>query len=434
MCGIAGAIDLQGTRRFSQERLLRMTGAISHRGPDDEQIHIEGPVALSVRRLAVIDVAHGRQPLSNENGDVWVAYEGELYEYPELRRELIDRGHTLRTHCDTEAWVHLYEDFRERVFDHARGQFGVSLWDARNRSLILGRDRFGISPMFYAVVDGWLIWASEIKGILASGLIQAKPDLKGLDCFFNFFAMPPTRTCFEGIQCLPPGHFIKVHDWQMQIHQYWDFDYPDAVEERRFESPAAAAEEFEELLRGAVRRRLAGERQMCCYISGGLDSTTIPGLACQEHQQPLPSYTIGLDHSGPNDERAQAAESASLLGSPLTTVSMSSFDIANTFPELIRAAESPVLDTSAACMIRLAHAARRHGSIVALTGEGADELLAGYIWFKTHQVVLRTGRPNASCRNPSQTGPRRCFERTFPERFWATIDRHGSINCSAPSH
>ena len=393
MCGIAGAIDLQGNRRFSDERLLRMTGAMSHRGPDDEQIHIDGPVALGVRRLSVIDVAQGRQPLCNEIGDVWVAYEGELYEYPELRGELIGRGHTLRTHCDTEAWVHLYEDFGERVFDHARGQFGVSLWDARNRTLILGRDRFGISPVFYAEVDGWLIWASEIKGLLASGLIKARPDLKGLDCFFNFFAMPQTRTCFEGIQCLPPGHFIKVQDGQMQIRKYWDFDYPDAGEERRFQSTSAAAEEFEELLRGAVRRRLVGEMPMCCYISGGLDSTTILGLSCQEHDQPLPAFTIGLDRSGPNDERSQAAESASLLGSPLTTVSMSSSDIANTYPELIRAAESPVLDTSAACMIRLAHAARKDGNIVALTGEGADELMAGYVWFKAHQAVLRTGRP-----------------------------------------
>ena len=179
----------------------------------------------------------------------------------------------------------------------------------------------------------------------------------------------------------------------MQIRKYWDFDYPDAGEERRFQSDSAAAEEFEELLRGAVRRRLVGEMPMCCYISGGLDSTTILGLSGQEHDRPLPSFTIGLDRSGPNDERSQAAESAALLGSPLTTVSMSSSDIANTYPELIRAAESPVLDTSAACMIRLAHAALEDGNIVALTGEGADELLAGYVWFKAHQAVLRTGRP-----------------------------------------
>lgn len=392
MCGIAGAIDLRGSRRFPDERLLRMTGAMSHRGPDDEQIYIDGPVALGVRRLSVIDVAQGRQPISNETGDVWVAYEGELYEYPDLRTELLARGHTLRTHCDTEAWVHLYEDFGDQVFDHARGQFGVSLWDRRSQTLLLGRDRFGISPLFYAEVDGWLIWASEIKGLLASGLIQAKPDVKGLDCFFNFFAMPQTRTCFEGIRCLPPGHFMKVHDGHMEIHKYWDFDYPDAGEERRFESIEAAAEEFEDLLRGAVRRRLVGEMPMCCYISGGLDSTTILGLGCQEHDKPLPSFTIGLDGSGPNDERTQAAESASLLGSPLNTVSMTSADIANTFPELIRAAESPVLDTSAACMIRLAHAARSNGNIVALTGEGSDELLGGYIWFKANQIVLRTGR------------------------------------------
>ena len=190
MCGIAGAFDLTGRREFPEERLLRMTGAMAHRGPNDEHLHREPGLALGVRRLSVIDVANGRQPLSNEDGTVWVAFEGELYDYPEIRESLLANGHRLLTRCDTEAWVHLYEDQGEKVFDRAYGQFGVSLWDRKRRTVLLGRDRIGISPLFYAEADGWLLWASEIKSLLASGLITPRPDVRGLDYFFNFFCSP----------------------------------------------------------------------------------------------------------------------------------------------------------------------------------------------------------------------------------------------------
>src|SRR5580704_6821103 len=163
MCGIAGAVDLKGTREFPCDRLLAMTGAIARRGPDDEQFHIEPGVALGARRLSIIDLAGGRQPIANEDGSVWVAFNGELFEYPALRRQLLAGGHHLATRCDTEAWVHLYEDHRDLMFEKARGQFAVSLWDRSTRTLLLGRDRVGICPLHYAQADGWLFWGSEIK-------------------------------------------------------------------------------------------------------------------------------------------------------------------------------------------------------------------------------------------------------------------------------
>ncbi len=249
MCGIAGAIDLTGARPFPRERLRAMTRAIAHRGPDDEHFHLEPGLALGVRRLAIIDVAGGRQPLANETGEVWVAYEGELYDYLDLRRQLLDRGHRLATHCDTEAWVHLYEDNGEGVFDRVRGQFAVALWDRPRRTLLIGRDRPGIAPLFYAQADGWLLWASEIKGLLASGLVDAQPDPRGLDYFFNFFSLPKMRTCFAGITSLAPGHFLKVSDGHLVVRQYWDLDFPDAGHERRFASPEDAALELEARLR-----------------------------------------------------------------------------------------------------------------------------------------------------------------------------------------
>jgi asparagine synthase (glutamine-hydrolysing) len=380
---------LTGRREFPQERLLLMTGALAHRGPNDEHIHEEPGIALGVRRLSVIDVAHGRQPLSNEAGDVWVAYEGELYEYPEIREQLLSRGHQLRTRCDTEAWVHLYEELGERAFSQAHGQYGVSLWDRNNRTAYLARDRIGISPLFYAEVDGWLLWASEIKGLLASGMITPRPDVRGLDYFFNFFCAPQRRTAFEGVHSLPPGHYARIRDGRLTIQRYWDLDFPDKGAERRFEDDDKAAAELEAELRAAVRRRLCGEVPLSCYISGGLDSTVILGLSTQEKGQPIDSFTISLKHSGPSDERSKAEESAHYLGSKLTAVTVTPADLVNHFPDVVLGAEGPVLDTSCVGTLLLARANRAAGNIVALTGEGADEGLAGYVWYKWHIFQYR---------------------------------------------
>jgi asparagine synthase (glutamine-hydrolysing) len=389
MCGIAGAFDLIGRRDFPEERLLRMTGAIAHRGPNDEWLHIEPGLALGVRRLSVIDVANGRQPLANETGDVWVAYEGELYDYPEIREQLLSRGHRLETRCDTEAWVHLYEDIGEKVFEQAHGQFGVSLWDRKRRTVFLGRDRIGISPLFYAEVDGWLLWASEIKSLFASGLIDPRPDVRGIDYFFNFFCMPMQRTPFQGVRCIAPGQYLRAANGRLTYHRYWHLDFPDAGSERNYEDDDTAAAELESVLRGAVRRRLCGEVPLSCYISGGLDSTVILGLSTQEKGGPIPSLTIGLEGSGPSDERSKAAESAGYLNSPLTTVTVKPADLVAHFPELIGSAESPVMDTSCVGTMLLAAANRQAGNIVALTGEGADEGLAGYVWYKWHIFQYR---------------------------------------------
>ncbi len=385
MCGIAGALDRDGRREFSVPRLLAMTGAIAHRGPDDEQFHAEPGVILGARRLSIVDLAGGRQPIANEDGSIWVAFNGELFEYPELRQELLSKGHTLKTRCDTEAWVHLYEDHGEGVFHRARGQFAVSLWDRRENTLILGRDRVGICPLYYAERDGWLLWGSEIKAILASGMIQARPDPKGIDHLFSFFCAGTTRTFFEGIKSIPPGHYLKVRDGKLSLHQYWDLDFPDMGQERRLDDPTPMVDELEALLRQSVERRLRGDVPVVSYISGGLDSTVVLGLSSRHRGQAVPSFTIGFDKAGP-DERAESTESAAALGSKLTTISLSSPEIAASYPELVLAAEGPVMDTSCAALMKLAQAVHAQGYKVALTGEGADEALAGYVWFKTQAI------------------------------------------------
>jgi asparagine synthase (glutamine-hydrolysing) len=385
MCGIAGALDLEGRRDFPGERLLAMTSAIAHRGPDDEHVHHEPGLALGARRLSIVDLAGGRQPLSNEDDSVWVAFNGELFDYPELRSDLLARGHVLATRCDTEAWVHLWEDHGEAMFERARGQFAVSLWDQRQRRLILGRDRVGICPLYYTVQDGWLLWGSEIKALLASGQYRAQADPKGIDHLFTFFCAGTTRTCFEGVRSIPPGHFLRVWEGRIELRKYWDLDFPDAGQERRLTDPAPLVDEFEHLLRKSVERRLRGDVPVVSYISGGLDSTVVLGLSSRHRGRAVPSFTIGLDRAGP-DERTNARESAAVLGSKLTTVVMDKSRIAETFPELVVAAEGPVMDTSCAALLRLAQAVHAQGYKVALTGEGADEALAGYAWYKTQRI------------------------------------------------
>lgn len=385
MCGIAGAFDLVDRRTFPAARLRAMTGAIAHRGPDDEQIHIEPGLAMGVRRLSIVDLSGGRQPIANEDGTVWVAYNGELFNYHELVPDLLARGHRLATRCDTEAWVHLYEDHGEGLFDRVNGQFALALWDRNNRRLLLPRDRMGVCPLYYAEADGWLLWASEVKSLFASGMIRPQPDPKGLDFFFHFMCASTSRTFFDGVRSVPPGHYLRVSDGRVELRKYWDLDFPDAGHERRMDDPTPLVDELKEHLTRSVDRRLMGDVPVVSYISGGLDSTTVLGLTKAIRGEAVPSFTIGLDRAGP-DERSHATESASVLGSPLTTVIMSRGDIAAAFPELIVAAEGPVLDTSCACLLRLAQTVRASGYKVALTGEGADEGFAGYIWFKSQKI------------------------------------------------
>jgi asparagine synthase (glutamine-hydrolysing) len=226
--------------------------------------------------------------------------------------------------------------------------------------------------------------------------VAARPDVRGVDHLFSFFCAGTSRTFFEGVKSLPPGHYLRVRDGRVELKQYWDLDFPDAGQERREADPRVLVDELEGLLRQAVERRLRGDVPVVSYISGGLDSTVVLGLSSRHRGEAVPSFTIGLDNAGP-DERAQAAEAAGVLGSTLTTVTMNRADIAAAYPELIRAAEVPVMDTSCACLLRLAAAVHGQGYKVVLTGEGADEALAGYVWFKMQKardaVFRRPGGP-----------------------------------------
>lgn len=230
MCGIAGVMDLAGKRTVPEGMVERMSRALIHRGPDEAGYFHRPGIAMASRRLAIVGVEDGQQPVNNEDMNVFAVFNGEFFDYPEQRAGLVSRGHRIRTHCDTEIIPHLWEESRENMFERMRGQFAVAVFDINSHELCIGRDRFGISPLYYTRQGEWFLFASEIKALLASGMVQPKADLRGLDHVFTFGAMPGPITCFEGVNLLLPGHHLSMRTGQSdapESRQYWEMDFPN---------------------------------------------------------------------------------------------------------------------------------------------------------------------------------------------------------------
>jgi asparagine synthase (glutamine-hydrolysing) len=388
MCGIAGMIDLTGQRRPLPEGALQaMAQAIFHRGPDEEGFLQRPGLGLANRRLSIVGLADGRQPIANEDGSVSTVFNGELFDYPELRARLEARGHRFRTHADTENLVHLWEDHHETLWDHLRGQFALALYDEKRQQVVLGRDRVGICPLYWTQSEGWLLFGSEIKALLASGLVEPRPEPRGINHLFTFFALPGPVTCFQGIQLLPPGHFldIRLDTGRVEQRVYHRLEFPDAGQEdvREVET---LTREFEELLLAAVTRRLRAEVPVVSYLSGGVDSSVVVAMASKVLGRPIPAFTIQIQAKA-LDETTEAGLVARHVGCDPTVVPVGANEVLHTYPELIRAAEGPVIDTSCAALLLLAREVHRQEYKVALTGEGADEWLAGYPWHKVHRAL-----------------------------------------------
>jgi asparagine synthase (glutamine-hydrolysing) len=386
MCGIAGALDLLGRRSFDPDRLARMAAAIAHRGPDGEGFFLAPGIAMAARRLALVDIEGGAQPVRNERGDVVASCNGELYDHDALRRDLIDQGHTVPPRCDVALWPHLWEQHGPSMFDRARGQFALALWDARERILVLARDRIGVCPLYVAEVDGWLLWASEVKGLLASGWVSPRVDARAIDHVCAFFSAPARRSFFEGVRPVAPGERIVARDGLLRSDRHTELTFPPLGGERRERDPSVLVDALEDALSRAVSRRLAADAPVAAYLSGGVDSNTVLALARRARGEAPASFTIGFDGAG-DDETALARESARTLGSRLTVVRMNPRSVADALPSLHVAAEAPVVDTSTACLMRLAEEVRAHGFKAVLTGEGADEALAGYVWFRVEKAL-----------------------------------------------
>src|SRR3954470_7357281 len=240
MCGIAGMIDLAGQRPVREGDIQRMSRSLLHRGPDEEGFLIRPGLALASRRLSIVGLADGQQPIYNEDRNITVVFNGELFDYVERRDELRARGHRFVTHCDTEIIPHSWEDYGDQMWERLRGQFAIALWDERRQQLQLGRDRFGIAPLFWSRQDDWLLFASEIKGLLASGMVPARPDRRGIDHLFSFSGLPGPITCCEGVHLLRAGHFLEITPGdergqhpEIADHVYWEMDFPDLGDEEQ---------------------------------------------------------------------------------------------------------------------------------------------------------------------------------------------------------
>jgi asparagine synthase (glutamine-hydrolysing) len=345
---------------------------------------LDGPVGLGHDRLSIIDLAGGLQPLANEDGSVWVVCNGEIFNYVELRAELEARGHHFRTGSDCEVIVHLYEERGPACVDAFIGQFAYALWDARRQTLLLTRDRLGVRPLFYAQVDGALVFASEIKAILAHPAMRAELDLTALDQVFTYWAALPGRTAFRGVSEVPPGHHLLADRDSLALRPYWTIDF-SAEPHGPGRGEAYYAEQLRALLVDAARLRLRADVPVGAYLSGGLDSSAIAAVIRRYTGNPLKTFSIAFSDRQ-FDEREHQERMAAALGTEHISLVCEDADIGAVFPEVVWHAETPLLRTAPAPMYLLARQVRAHGMKVVLTGEGADEFLGGYDIFKEARV------------------------------------------------
>jgi asparagine synthase (glutamine-hydrolysing) len=352
-----------------------MARAIAHRGPDDEGFHVDEGIGLAFRRLAIIDLATGSQPLANEDGSVVVVFNGEIYNYRELREELLARGHRFRTTSDTETIVHLYEECGEHLLDRLNGMFAFALWDARRRRLLLARDPIGIKPLLYAQSPNGLVFGSEMGALLASGEIDETIDPVGLQLHLAWGAVPAPRTILRGVRRLEPGHFLVWSEGRTQTGRYWHPLEPDAGESapRTFDD---ARHRLRELLDDSVRRQVVSEVPLGAFLSGGVDSTAIVGLMSR-HVPEVNTFSVGFADDPVFDETRYARAAASFHGTKHVEAKLRARDIESLVPTLLDALEEPFGSASLLPTYVVSRATRERMT-VALSGDGADELFGGY--------------------------------------------------------
>jgi asparagine synthase (glutamine-hydrolysing) len=379
-----------------------MMAALRHRGPDGSGVHVTDRVGLAHTRLSIIDLAGGAQPLTNEDGRVVVTYNGEIYNYLELRGQLVDRGHVFRTHSDTETLVHAYEEWGEHFVERLNGQFAFALYDACTDRLLLARDRFGVRPLFYAAVDGTLYFASEVKALFATGDVPRAPDLAGLDQVFTFWGARAPRTVFAGVQQLEPGTFGIWTNGSWRVSRYYPLEYPEASDEA-----PDAVQTLDDLMRTCVALRLRSDVPVGGYLSGGLDSSITCALASERSPYALRTFSVTFTDPA-FDESAFQRLVAEQVHSEHAIVHICPDDIAGVFPDVIRHTETPVVRTAPAPLYLLSQLVRERGIKVVLTGEGADETFLGYDLFKETAVRL------FCLRRPSSRVRPQLLDRLYP--------------------
>jgi asparagine synthase (glutamine-hydrolysing) len=385
MCGICGVVQLGGPSRqvMSEHGLAVMTDVMTHRGPNDRGLLVEPGVALGVRRLSIVDVEGGHQPIANESGDVWAIQNGELYNHAQIREQLVRDGHSFRSRCDTEILPHLYEREGVSFPERLRGMFGLAVWDGRRRRLVLARDRLGIKPLYYARSGDVLVFASELKSLLASGLVRPELDYDAVDAYLTFSFFPGPRTPLAGVSKLMPGHVLVVEDGDVRTEPFWRYPEPQ---------PGSMSEQaYRELLLAkldeSVRLRLMSDVPLGAMLSGGLDSSLIVALMARHTTEPVKTFSVGFRESS-KSELADARLVSDFFGTDHHELELSFAQDSVDLPELVWHLDEPLADLSSLGFYALCELASRDVT-VALSGQGADELFGGY---RKHQAAAFAGR------------------------------------------
>ena len=371
MCGINGIYDFRKREPVDEELLLRMRDVQEHRGPDECGVHIDGALGFGHRRLSIIDLASGQQPLTNEDGTVWITFNGEIFNHAELRNELVQKGHSFRTHSDTEVIVHLYEQEGVDCARRLRGQFAFAIWDAPHQRLFMARDQLGILPLHYAVNGGRIIFASEIKALLEDTSVARDIDLQALADYMTYDYVPAPRTIFAAIQKLPAGHSLVCERGEVSTSRYWSIQYQEDTES----SEEEFLERIEAKLAEAVKIRLMSEVPLGAYLSGGIDSSTIVALMSQVMDEPVKTFSIGFGEKD-YDEVENARVVAKHFGTDHHELIVTS-ETKELLPRLVSQFDEPFADPSAIPTYYVSKMAREHVT-VCLSGDGGDETFAGY--------------------------------------------------------
>lgn len=378
MCGIVTFFAPDGI--VSESRLRKAVTSLNHRGPDRQNVWVSDncSVGLGHARLSIIDLNSGDQPIANQDGSLRIIANGEFYDYEGIQRQLKQWGYPLQTQSDSEIALHLYDRFGTQCLSHLRGEFAFIIWDERNQILFVARDRFGIKPLYYTVYQNTLFLASEVKALFAAG-VPAAWDWESF-WMLDSGVLPPNNTLFSNIYQVPPGHFMIASKSSFQLHRYWDLDYPKMATDEPKISSHEYVEELRETLDEAIRIRLRADVPVGCYLSGGLDSSALLGMASRHLTRPIQAFTLSFDR-GIYDEAAIAAESAQHAGANLQVVPIRQSDLATHFADAVCQCEMLCYNAHTTAKYILSRAARDAGYKVVLTGEGADEIFGGYIHF-----------------------------------------------------
>lgn len=399
MCGIAGIFN-RNREPVAEPDLARMIAQLHHRGPDGVGYYRDGALGLAHARLSIIDLAGGAQPMHNEDRSVWVAFNGEIFNYVELRQDLVRAGHVFATHSDTEVIVHLYEEHGDDFVRHLNGQFAIALWDARAKRLVLTRDRAGILPLYYQRTAERVLFASEVKAILAATGRPPRMNPAALDQLMTLWSPVKPETVFEGIEEVLPGEMLVVDDGGLRRHGYWDWVFPEDPADYHRGSEDDLAAELYELLVDATRIRLRADVPVGAYLSGGLDSSALVALIHGHGDGVrLRTFSIGFEDKG-FDEESYQNDMIRHTGADHSRILCANADIAARFPDVVWHAESPMLRTAPAPMCLLSGLVREQGYKVVLTGEGSDEVLGGYDIFKEAKIRHFWARYPQSRRRP----------------------------------